>query len=98
MTQNEFIRETSELSGIPMSRIKEVLLAIEDSIAETLAAGGDVKLYGFGTFATKTRKGHKGRNLYTKEPVEIPDKVVPVFKPGTMLIEAAELAAKLKRD
>lgn len=96
MTQNEFIRETSALSGIPMSRIKEVLFAVEDSIAEALAAGDDVKLYGFGTFDTKIRKGHKGRNLYTKQPIEIPDKLVPVFRPGSMLQDAAERAASKK--
>lgn len=98
MTQNEFIRETSALSGIPMSRIKEVLFAVEDSIAEALASGDCVKLYGFGSFETKVRKGHKGRNLYTCEAIDIPDKIVPVFKPGAMLTEAAEKAAKLKKE
>lgn len=93
MTQNEFIRATSELSGIPMSRIRDVLFAIEDSIVEALEAGDSVKLYGFGSFETKIRKGHKGRNLYTGETVEIHDKLVPVFKPGSMLTEAVDKAA-----
>lgn len=97
MTQNEFIRATSEESGVPMTRIKEALFAIEHSIATTLASGDEVKLYGFGTFGTKVRKGHKGRNLYTQEPVEIPAKVVPVFKPGAMLAEAADRAAALRK-
>ena len=90
MTQNEFIRETAEDSGISMTRIKEALFAIEASIAKIVAAGDEVKLYGFGTFGTRVRKAHKGRNLYTKEPIEIPDKVVPMFKPGTMLTDAAD--------
>ena len=97
MTQNEFIQRTSELSGIPMSRIKDALFAIEDSIADALAAGDSVWLYGFGTFDTKVRKAHKGRNLYTQEPVEIPAKVVPIFKPGAMLTDAAKHAASLKK-
>ncbi len=80
-----------------MSRIKEALFAIENSIATILAQGDEVKLYGFGTFGTRIRKAHKGRNLYTKEPIEIPDKVVPMFKPGTMLTDAADSYAASKK-
>ena len=46
--------------------------AVLDVIAEELAAGGDVKITGFGSFEVKERAARTGRNPKTGEAVEIP--------------------------
>jgi DNA-binding protein HU-beta len=54
-------------------------------ITATLAAGEDVQLLGFGTFHVKERKARVGSNPQTRQPLAIPAKRVPAFRPGGKL-------------
>ena len=58
-----------------------------DEIATRLAEGGRVELRGFGAFSTRERKARVGRNPRTGEPVDVPAKRVPYFKPGKEMRE-----------
>ena len=49
------------------------------------AAGHRLELVGFGSFEVKKRAARIGRNPKTKESIEIPASVVPVFKAGKAL-------------
>jgi hypothetical protein len=46
-----------------------------------------VELRGFGSFRTRERGPRRGRNPKTGEPVDVPAKRVPYFKPGKELKE-----------
>ena len=46
------------------------------------------QLVGFGSFEVKKRAARVGRNPKTKESIEIPASVVPVFKAGKALKDA----------
>lgn len=59
--------------------------AVLDVIAETLAAGGDVKITGFGGFEVKARAARTGRNPKTGETVEIPASKYVAFSAGSTL-------------
>jgi DNA-binding protein HU-beta len=59
--------------------------AVLDVIAETLAAGGDVKITGFGGFEVKERAARTGRNPKTGEAVEIPASKYVAFSTGSTL-------------
>ena len=59
--------------------------AVLDGIAEGIKKGGPVQLIGFGTFNVKDRAARIGRNPKTKESIEIPEFIVPVFKAGKAL-------------
>ena len=52
------------------------------SVEEALVEGDKVQLVGFGTFETRERAAREGRNPKTKEVINIPASVVPVFKAG----------------
>jgi DNA-binding protein HU-beta len=47
-----------------------------------------VRLVGFGTFVTATRKAAKGRNPRTGEEIDIPASTSVRFKPGKALKDA----------
>ena len=47
-----------------------------------------MQLVGFGVFDIKERGSRIGRNPKTKESIEIPASVVPVFKAGKALKDA----------
>ena len=59
--------------------------AVLDVIAETLAAGEDVKITGFGGFEVKDRAARTGRNPKTGEAVEIPASKYVAFSAGSDL-------------
>ena len=55
------------------------------AVAEAMKSGEKVQLVGFGSFEVKKRAARIGRNPMTKESIEIPASVVPVFKAGKAL-------------
>ncbi len=63
----------------------EAVNAIIDVIAETLAAGDDVKVTGFGSFEVKSRAARVGRNPKTGEAVQIPASKYVAFSAGSLL-------------
>ena len=50
-------------------------------IATALHKGDNVSLGGFGAFELKKRASRTARNPKTGEPVLVPDKQIPVFRP-----------------
>ena len=54
--------------------------AVFDTIAKTLARGGEVQIAGFGKFEVRDRAARTGRNPRTGEPVQIAASKAPAFK------------------
>jgi integration host factor subunit beta len=67
--------------------VEQVVTIFFDEIGKRLAEGGRVELRGFGAFSTRARDSRIGRNPRTGEPVEVPAKRVPYFKPGKEMRE-----------
>ncbi|MHA6332281.1 MAG: integration host factor subunit beta [Erythrobacter sp.] len=62
--------------------VEQVVDIFFEEITQRLAEGGRVELRGFGAFSTREREARQGRNPRTGEPVDVPAKRVPYFKPG----------------
>jgi nucleoid DNA-binding protein len=88
MTKQELVDTISEKTGISKDVVTLVINETNEAIIAVLQKGDPVKISGFGTFYTKTRKGRVGRNPKTGETVEIQDKTVPKFRAGKQLKEA----------
>ena len=58
-----------------------------ESVIDTLNQGEKIELRGFGSFRVRERGARRGRNPKTGNPVNIPAKRVPYFKPGKELKE-----------
>ena len=61
-----------------------------DTMTEALGRGHRIEIRGFGSFAVNRRPPRMGRNPRSGEPVVIPEKLVPQFKPGKALREAVD--------
>ena len=85
MNKTELIAAISEKTGMTKKDAEKALLAVVDTITETVVKGDKVTLVGFGSFETKTRDARMGRNPKTKETIEIPASKLPVFKAGKAL-------------
>ncbi|MCP5144684.1 MAG: integration host factor subunit beta [Gammaproteobacteria bacterium] len=67
---------------------RDVELAVKtmlEHMAITLAAGERIEIRGFGSFSLHYRPPRVGRNPKSGEPVSLPAKHVPHFKPGKEL-------------
>lgn len=85
MNKAELISAVAAAAEVSKKDAELVISATFDTITETLKAGEKVQLVGFGSFEVKKRAARLGRNPKTKESIEIPASVVPVFKAGKAL-------------
>lgn len=88
------IRTVLRDEGLAISEkvANSVVKAYEASIAGFLAGGNTINLPGFGKFSLKTREARQTRNPRTGEPVDVAASMVPVFKCGKLLKDAAATA------
>ena len=85
MNKTELIAIASEKAGIAKKDAEKVVNAALEAITAAMAEGDKVQLSGFGTFEVKQREARMGRNLRTKEIIEIPATRVPAFKASQVL-------------
>jgi len=55
-----------------------------NAIKQAMVEGENIEIRGFGTFKVRDRRPRLGRNPRTGEPVRVPARSVPVFKPSRL--------------
>ena len=88
MNKSELINAVAVSADVSKKEAEAVVTAALDAITAALKEGDKVQLVGFGSFEVKKRAARVGRNPKTKETIEIPASVVPVFKAGKALKDA----------
>jgi integration host factor subunit beta len=87
ITKSELIEIIADEQGhLSFSDIEYAVNCVLDHMAEALENGDRVEIRGFGAFSLHKRRAMIGRNPKTGEPVSVPEKYVPRFKPGKALI------------
>ncbi|MCB0515141.1 MAG: HU family DNA-binding protein [Chitinophagales bacterium] len=87
MRKADIISTISEKTGVPKV---DVLVSIEAFFNETkdaLANGENVYIRGFGSFIRKKRAKKIGRNIQKNTAVEIPEHMIPAFKPAKVFVD-----------
>ena len=85
MNKAELINAVAEKADVSKKDAEAAVNAALEAITAALQEGDKVQLVGFGSFEVKKRAARMGRNPKTKESIEIPASVVPVFKAGKAL-------------
>ena len=88
MNKNELIAGVAGSAGISKADAASAIDSVLDTISNTLAAGEDVRLVGFGTFGVANRAASVGRNPRTGEAIQIAAATRPKFKAGKGLKDA----------
>ena len=96
MNKAEFIAEVAEKSNLSKKDAGNAINAMVDVITDVIAKQDKLTLVGFGTFETSKRTARTGKNPQTGETIKIPASVVPKFKAGAKLKEAANSKKKKK--
>ena len=90
LTKQDIVTKVAEVAGLSKKDASAALDAVISTIRGALADGNAVGLAGFGTFEVKTRAAREGRNPQSDQPLHIPAKKVPTFRPGKQLREAVD--------
>ncbi|MBN1585336.1 HU family DNA-binding protein [Candidatus Uhrbacteria bacterium] len=86
MNKAELVAKIAEKVGMTKKVAEDAVETLTDIVTETLKAGGEVTIAGFGTFSAKQRAGRTGVNPQNpSEKIQIPPVVVPKFKAGKSL-------------
>ena len=90
MNKMDLIAAVAEETELSRAKATEVVDAVFGAIEKALKKQDEVRLVGFGTFATAQRKAGKGRNPRTGEEMDIPASTTVRFKVGKGLRDAVQ--------
>ncbi len=86
VTKSELIdRIAQRQAQLAYRDVELAVKSILEHMAQTLASGERIEIRGFGSFCLHYRPARVGRNPKSGEPVSLPAKYVPHFKPGKEL-------------
>jgi len=86
MTKSELIEAIAlKQTQLAHKDIDMAVKAILEQMAYALEHGERIEIRGFGSFSLHYRPSRVGRNPKTGDPVSLPAKYVPHFKPGKEL-------------
>ena len=87
MTKAELVEDVARAAELTKKDAERLVEIVFESIIDTLNSGEKIELRGFGSFRVRERGARRGRNPKSGDPVDIPAKRVPYFKPGKELKE-----------
>jgi len=84
----DLIAAVADTTELPKAKAAEVVDAVFAAIEAALKKKEEVRLVGFGSFATAVRKATTGRNPRTGADIQIPASTSVRFKAGKALKDA----------
>lgn len=85
MTKAGIINSVYERVGVTKKEATEYVEAVLETMKETLEAGEDIKVSGFGKFEVREKGERIGRNPRTGVEIMIPERAVLRFKVSQVL-------------
>ncbi|MDX1577809.1 MAG: HU family DNA-binding protein [Gemmatimonadota bacterium] len=94
MTKADLVEEVHAAigPGVTKKDCAAVVDAFLNAVKKAIAGGNHIEIRGFGTFKARERRSRMARNPRTGDPVRVPARAVPVFKPSRLFKE--EVAEK----
>ena len=95
MTKADLIEQVHEAIGPGVTKrdCAVVVNAFLNAVKGAVVQGNHIEIRGFGTFKVRERRTRMARNPRTGDPVRVPQRKVPVFKPSRLLRD--EVASNL---
>ena len=87
MRKSDLVAAISEKTGVPKVDVLVTLESFFSEVKDTLSAGENVYVRGFGSFVIKKRAKKVGRHIKKGKSVVIPEHFVPSFKPAKTFTE-----------
>ncbi len=100
MTKADLVEQVAEAIGPGITK-KDCSLVVDgflSAVKRALANGENIEIRGFGTFKIRRRKTRMARNPRTGDPVRVPARTIPVFKPSKHLRNRVAQAGRERSD
>jgi len=72
-------------TGLTKVEVEAVINESFIEIINALSKNENIELRGFGSFSVKHRMPKKARNPRTGDPIFLPERYVPIFKPSKLM-------------
>jgi DNA-binding protein HU-beta len=95
--KQDLIRKVATKAGKSAKETTDLINATLETIRESLEAGDDVRLVGFGAFSVRSTAARVGVNPQTREKIQVPARQRVKFTPGKELNDAVTAKAKTKK-
>ncbi len=82
MKKSDLVDAIAGKAGVSKVQVQQTIDDIFELIADSLTKGEKIDLRGFGTFSVRQSAARAGHNPRTGEPIQLPARKVPNFKPG----------------
>ena len=85
MVKADIVEMINECMGFTKVESLDLIETVFSIMKDTLEAGENIKIYGFGNFEVKKKNERQGRNPQTGETLTIEARHVLTFKPSKIL-------------
>jgi integration host factor subunit alpha len=85
MTKADLVERIQATTGFTRKEAADILESVFSIMKDTLEAGENLKISGFGNFVVKQKNDRRGRNPQTGEAITIEARRVLTFKPSLLL-------------
>ena len=89
MNKNDLVAAVADSTGLSKADCTKAVDGVFDAITDSLKAGTEIRLVGFGTFSVSRRAASQGRNPRTGEPMRIKASKSLRMRPAANLRKAA---------
>lgn len=96
MTKADIVAEIAEKTGLEKVDVQTTVEAFMKGVKESLQAGENVYLRGFGSFIVKERAKKTGRNISKNTTIIIPAHNIPSFKPAKVFADSVKTNVEVK--
>lgn len=90
MTKADIVARIAQQTGVEKAVAMTVVEAFMETVKDSMVAGNEVFLRGFGSFIIKKRAKKVARNISKNTTIVIPAHSVPAFKPAKTFLEAVK--------
>ena len=85
MIKQDMIDNIANSTGLTKVEVEAVINESFIEIINALSKNENIELRGFGSFSVRHRMPKKARNPRTGDPIFLPERYVPVFKPSKLM-------------
>ena len=90
MTKADIVARIAQQTGVEKAVAMTVVEAFMETVKDSVVAGNEVFLRGFGSFIIKKRAKKVARNISKNTTIVIPAHHVPAFKPAKTFLDAVK--------
>lgn len=90
MTKADIVARVAQQTGVEKAVAMTVVEVFMETVKDSMIAGNDVFLRGFGSFVVKQRAEKVARNISKNTTIVIPAHSIPAFKPAKTFLDAVK--------